>query len=218
VIGLMPHVAPGRYLHEMVATGTGTTLRWLRSAFGDGRGYAGLIEDTAGIPRGSDGLLCFPYVEGASVPAQDDSARATYHGIGGHHRRPHFVRATLEGIAYQYPALLDVVRDRGHRAGPMTISDGEARSHRWNQIKADVLGREITPSLRAEAAAIGAAILAGMGAGLFGTVEDGLAVALELAPPVHPEPAAQEEYSDLRRHWESVRNRIYPEMGAITKR
>jgi xylulokinase len=144
------------------------------------------------------------------VPFQDDTARGVYHGISGHHRRAHFTRATLEGIAYQYPALLGIVRDRGHHVKAMTISDGEARSRHWNQIKADVLGETITPSLRVEAPAIGAAILAGLGAGLFRTVEDGLAVALELAPAVHPDPSSAGLYSGLRQHWESVRAAVFP--------
>ena len=93
--------------------GTGTTLRWFRSVFGDGLTYEQLIAEGAEVEPGSNGLLCFPYVEGATVPIQDDTARAVYYGIGGHHRRAHFTRSTLEGIAYQYPALLDVVRTRG---------------------------------------------------------------------------------------------------------
>jgi len=214
VIGLMPHLVPGRYLHEMVATGTGTTLRWLRAAFGDERGYDELIAETDGVPRGSDELLCFPYVEGASIPLQDDAARAVYFGISGHHRRPHFTRATLEGIAYQYPALLEVVRDRGHQVGALTISDGEARSPQWNQIKSDVLGEDITPSLRVEAPAIGAAILAGLASGMFGSIDDGLDVALELAATVKPDPASHEEYTALRHRWESVRGQIYPTLAA----
>jgi xylulokinase len=92
----------------------------------------------------------------------------------------------------------------------MTISDGEARSRHWNQIKADVLGETITPSLRVEAPAIGAAILAGLGAGLFRTVEDGLAVALELAPAVHADPESAGVYAGLRQHWESVRTAVFP--------
>jgi len=210
VIGLLPHVAPGRYLHEMVATGTGTTLRWFRAAFGDGMSYEQLITGTSVIQRGSEGLLCFPYVEGATVPFQDDAARGIYYGISGHHRRAHFTRATLEGIAYQYPALLGIVRDRGHHVKAITISDGEARSRHWNQIKADVLGEAITPSLRVEAPAIGAAILAGLGAGLFRAVEDGLAVALELAPVVPPDPESAGVYDGLRQHWESVRAAVFP--------
>jgi sugar (pentulose or hexulose) kinase len=101
--------------------------------------------EAASVERGSNGLLCFPFVEGASVPHQDDTVRAVFHGISGHHRRAHFVRAVLEGIAYQYPSLLDVVTTRGLEPTSMTISDGEARSELWNQIKADVLGAPLIP-------------------------------------------------------------------------
>ena len=215
VTGLMPHLAPGRYLHEMVATGTGTTLRWFRAAFAENASYADLIDEAAGIARGSNGLLCFPYAEGATVPVQDDSARAVFYGISGHHRRPHFARAILEGIAYQYPALLAAVQDRGHEVTTITISDGEARSREWNQIKADVLGESITPSLRVEAPAIGAAILAGIGSGAFATVEDGLAVVLELAPAVHPDPDAHQEYTALLRSWEAVRGIVFPSLAPV---
>jgi xylulokinase len=215
VIGLMPHLAPGRYLHEMVATGTGTTLRWFRTTFAEQTSYADLIDEAGQVPRGSDGLLCFPYLEGASIPVQDDGARAVFYGLTGHHRRPHFARAILEGIAYQYPALLGVVRDRGHAVTSMTISDGEARSRQWNQIKADVLGEDIRPSLRVEAPAIGAAILAGVGGGTFATVEDGLAVVLELAPVVRADPGTHQDYQQLRRDWEAVRDRVLPSLNPL---
>ncbi len=214
LIGLMPHVVPGRYLHEMVVTGTGTTLRWFRGAFGHGMSYEQLIAEGARIGRGSEGLLCFPYLEGATVPRQDDAARAAYYGIAGHHQRAHFIRSTLEGAAYQYPALLEVVRSRGHQVGPLTISDGEARNRLWNQIKADVTGQTITPAVRVEAPSIGAAILAGLGAGLFGSVAEALAVAGELAPPVRPDPAATAQYAALRAHWEQVRDQVFPALGA----
>ena len=217
LIGLMPHLVPGRYLHEMVATGTGTTLRWFRGVFGDGLTYEQLIAEAAEVPSGSDGLLCFPYVEGATVPLQDDDARAVYYGISGHHHRAHFTRATLEGIAYQYPGLLEVLRTRGHQLGPMTISDGEARSHLWNQIKADVMNQAITPSLRVEAPSIGAAILAGLGIGLFGAVHDALAVVLELAPVVTPDPLTASTYAELRGQWETVRATVFPALTRSEK-
>ncbi|RLV49734.1 hypothetical protein D9V37_07425 [Nocardioides mangrovicus] len=216
VIGLMPHLIPDRYLHEMVATGTGTTLRWFRSVFGEGRTYEQLIAEGADVPPGSDGLLCFPYVEGASIPVQDDMARASYYGIAGHHARAHFTRATLEGIAYQYPALRDVVTSRGHKVTGFTISDGEARSRLWNQIKADVMGETITPSLRVEAPSIGAAMLAGMGTGLFANVEAALAVVLELAPTVTPRAEAFAQYAELRTEWESTLAQIYPALAPAT--
>lgn len=214
LIGLMPHVVPGQYLHEIVAAGSGTTLRWLREAFGNGARYPQLITETATVERGSEGLLCFPYTEGATVPIQADDVRAVFYGISGHHRRPHFVRATLEGIAYQYPALLDVVRQRGLEVGSMTISDGEARSELWNQIKTDVLTQPLTPALRVEAPSIGAAILAGLGAGMFKSVGQAVDAVVELAPTVHPDPAGEASYHDLRRHWEDVRGEIFPAFSA----
>ena len=217
VVGLMPHLVPERYLHEMVATGTGTTLRWFRSVFGDGLTYEQLIAEAAEVPPGSDGLLCFPYVEGATVPLQDDDARAVYYGVSGHHRRAHFTRATLEGIAYQYPGMLNVLRARGHQLGPMTISDGEARSHLWNQIKTDVMGEPVVPSLRVEAPSIGAAILARLGTGLFASVRDALAVVLELAPAVTPDPHATSTYADLRGLWETIRSTVFPAFAPATE-
>ena len=210
LIGLMPHVVPDRYLHEMVVVGSGTTLRWFRDAFGHGAHYPQLVAEAATVTPGSDGLLCFPFVEGATVPYQDDSIRAVFHGISGHHRRPHFVRALLEGIAYQYPGLLDVVLSRGLTAGAMTISDGEARSELWNQLKADVLGMPLIPALRIEAPSIGAAILAGVGAELFPSIRHAVDVVVERAAPVLPDPDSHLEYATLRQRWEEVRDNVYP--------
>ncbi|MEI6230391.1 MAG: FGGY family carbohydrate kinase [Actinomycetes bacterium] len=210
LIGLMPHVVPDRYLHEMVVVGSGTTLRWFRDTFGYGTPYPQLVAEAATVSPGSDGLLCFPFVEGATVPFQDDSVRAVFHGISGHHRRPHFVRALLEGIAYQYPELLNVVLSRGLQAGTMTISDGEARSELWNQLKADVIGRPLTPALRIEAPSIGAAILAGFGAELFPSIPEAVKAVVERATPVVPDPASHNGYEKLRGRWEEVRDNVYP--------
>lgn len=214
LIGLMPHVVPDTYLHEMVIVGSGTTLRWFREAFGHGSHYPQLISEAAMVDRGSDGLMCFPFVEGTTVPVQDDSARAAFHGISGHHRRSHFVRSLLEGIAYQYPALLDVVHSRGLPAGQMTISDGEARSETWNQIKADVLGAPIIPAMRVEAPSIGAAILAGIGSGLFPSFDAAVDIVVERAAPVLPDPEAHDAYTLLRAEWESARNTFFPRLAA----
>jgi xylulokinase len=213
LIGLMPHVVPDRYLHEMVVVGSGTTLRWFREAFGLGAHYPELIAEAATVPPGSDGLLCLPFVEGASVPVQDDSVRACFYGVSGHHRRAHFVRAMLEGIAYQYPVLLDVVISRGLKARVMTISDGEARSQLWNQIKADVLGEPLVPALRVEAPSIGAAILAGVACAQLASISDGVAVAVELAAAVLPDEKRHTTYTRERARWETVRDQVYPTLA-----
>jgi xylulokinase len=200
----------------MVIVGSGTTLRWFRDAFGAGAHYPQLIAEAATVQAGSDGLLCFPFVEGASVPVQDDGVRACFHGISSHHKRAHFVRALLEGIAYQYPALLDIVTSHGLKAESLTISDGEARSELWNQIKANVLGEALTPALRVEAPSIGAAILAGYAADLFGSITEGVAAAADVAAPLMPDETSQLVYRQLRANWEQVRDQIYPTLAPST--
>jgi xylulokinase len=212
LIGLMPHVVPNAYLHEMVAVGTGTTLRWFREAFGDALPFDELINQAARIDMGSEGLLCYPFVEGASVPYQDDKARATFYGIASQHGRSHFVRSVLEAISYQYPSLLEVVKSRGLPVGTLTISDGEARSQVWNQIKADVLGVSITPAARVEAPALGAAILAGIATGQFSSFEESVEIVVELGEPIIPNPISHDLYTELRVEWERLRNIVYPDL------
>jgi xylulokinase len=84
----------------------------------------------------------------------------------------------------------------------------------WNQIKADVMGQTITPSLRVEAPAIGAAILAGLATGLFDSAATALAVVLELAPPVHPRAIESAHYAFLHEYWETVRTRVFPTLAS----
>jgi xylulokinase len=208
----MPHVVPNAYLHEMVAVGTGTTLRWFREAFGGALPFDELINQAARIDMGSEGLLCYPFVEGASVPYQDDKARATFYGIASQHERPHFVRSVLEAISYQYPSLLEVVKSHGLPVGTLTISDGEARSQVWNQIKADVLGVSITPAARVEAPALGAAILAGVATGQFSSFEESVEIVVELGAPIIPDPNSHDLYTELRVEWERLRNIVYPDL------
>jgi xylulokinase len=208
-LGVLPHVVPGRYLHEMVAVGTGTSLRWFRDALRAGASYDDLLAEAGDVAAGAGGLRFYPYVEGATVPFEDDRVRAAFLGIEPHHGRGHLARAIAEGVAYQYPPMLDIVRAAGHEVGAITISDGEARSPVWNQIKADVLGRPLRVAAVPEAPAVGAAILAGMAAGTFPTA--GAGVAALTAPPqtVVPDAAAHAAYALHRRRWEAGRRDLF---------
>jgi xylulokinase len=97
LMGLMPHLVAQRHIHEMVITGSGSTLRWFRETFAPSVTYDALISEAAAVPPGAEGLLCFPYLEGMTVPVQNDAARAAFHGVASRHTRAHFVRAILEG-------------------------------------------------------------------------------------------------------------------------
>ena len=135
--------------------------------------------------------------------------RAAFLGIDAAHRRPHFARAILEAIAYLYPPLLALVEERGHAVEAITLSDGEARSETWNRIKADVLGRPLTPALVAEAPAVGAAMLAGLATGAFADAPSAVAAVVERGAPVEPSPERHARYRELRAAWERARAHVF---------
>jgi xylulokinase len=212
-LGVMPHVVPGRYLHEMVAVGTGTSMRWLRQVLSSPGGgelsYEELLTPAATVAPGAEGVRFYPYVEGSTVPFENDRVRAAFLGIEAHHTRAHLVRAVLESVAFQYPLMLELMERAGHQVTGITISDGESRSGLWNQIKADVVGQPIAVATVAEATAVGAVILAGMAAGTFADPASGIA---SLVPPVQvvsPNLEHHARYDIFRRSWEDGREHVF---------
>jgi xylulokinase len=212
-LGVLPHVVPGRYLHEMVAMGTGTSLRWFREALAarvDATlGYADLLAEAGTAKRGAGGVLFYPYVEGATIPYDDDRVRAAFLGIETHHTRGDLVRAIAEAVAYQYPPTIEIVEQAGHSVSAITISDGEARSPLWNQIKADVMNRPLRVAAVPEAPAVGAAILAGMAAGVFATADAGVSALTRPADVFVPDAESHGVYEPLRRRWEAARAHVF---------
>jgi xylulokinase len=209
---LSVHVAPGRYLYEMTIAGTGLSLRWFRDIFGgiaaEGTApsatYDALVEEAMTVPPGADGLIFYPYLDGSRLPYFNEDANGVFFGITATHRRAHFVRAILEGVAYQYPALARLVEEYSSRVGLISIVDGEARSRAWNSIKADVLGMPIRTTRTVEAAAIGSAILAGVAGGVFASVEVGVEALVSTGEVFEPDPARHEVYERERARYEAV--------------
>jgi xylulokinase len=208
---LSAHVVPDRYVYEMTIAGTGLSLRWFRDRFGtagdgDGPGstYDSLVAEALEVPPGADGLIFFPFLDGSRLPYFNEDASGVFFGITSHHRRAHFVRAILEGVAFQYPPLLAILHDYVDTLGTFTIVDGEARSPAWNAIKADVIGRPIHTTMSIEAAAIGSAILAGMAAGVYPDARSGVAALVVPGPVVEPDHARHAQYEQLRARYDSV--------------
>jgi sugar (pentulose or hexulose) kinase len=211
------HVVPDRSLYEVAIAGTGTSFRWFRDVFGASPARPGttstydeLVAEAATIEPGSEDLLFYPYLDGSRLPYFDDDARGVFFGINPGHTRAHFVRAIMEGIAYHYPPLVEILTDLlGSPIGKMTIVDGEARSHLWNAIKADVMGRELRTIGVVEASAVGGAILAGLASGAFANAAEGVAALVTPGDTYRPDPARHERYESLRQRWEAVRPHIF---------
>jgi xylulokinase len=180
------------------------SLRWFRDAFAPGIDYGELVAPAADVAASADGLFFLPYLSGERSPHPDPLARGVFAGLTLGHDRRHLVRAVLEGVAFGLRDGLDLMIAAGIPA-PATIrtSGGGVASPLWRQILADVLEAEIATVNTTEGAALGAALLAAVGAGWFASVE---AATTDLVRPTvvaTPGPespgyrAAHETYRDL---------------------
>jgi xylulokinase len=198
----MRSVIPGLWNPLAYIAGGGQALRWYRDQFAGGAGdaaYAELIAEATAVPPGSDGLLFSPHLGGRICPATPEM-RGAWLGFSWGHTRPHFFRAILESIAFEYAWYLGILREA---IPDLALTEtravgGGARSDAWNQIKADVLGVPYQRLARPEFGTWGAAMIAGKAAGVY---DDLAATATEFAhpagDPIRPDAAAQALYRPL---------------------
>ncbi|NQT53771.1 xylulokinase [bacterium] len=205
-----PHAVPDRWFAMGAMLSAGLCLRWLRDQVYGGLGldYASLAAAAAEAPPGSEGLLFLPYLLGERTPHMDAQARGVFFGLALRHERRHLVRAVMEGVAYALRDCLDVLRSLGAAPDRIVATGGGMRSPTWQQILADVLAAPVATVDVDEPPARGAAILAGIGTGVFAD----FAAATRLAPspgdPVEPIAANVERYAPLHGLYRSLYPRL----------
>ncbi len=205
------HAVPGRWHVMGVMLSAGGSLRWLRDSlgpqtWGDGRdAYAVMTAEAAAVPPGAEGLVFLPYLTGERTPHADPHARGAFVGLTLRHRRGHLVRAVMEGVALGLRDSLDVMGVLGVRSAQVRGSGGGARSVLWRQILADVFNREVVTVTATEGAAFGAALLAGVGRGVFPSVE-AAGGTIDVVETVAPRPDAVAIYARLH----DVYRDLYP--------
>ena len=132
-----------------------------------------LIEKAEKIPAGSDGLIMLPYLSGKGSPGPSPLAKGIYYGFKLHHKKEHFVRALIESIAYMLKSNIDVFKENGFDIKEIRSFGGGSQSKIWNQIKADVCKLPIVTCDYSEPGCLGAAIIAGVGCGIYKSIEEG---------------------------------------------
>jgi xylulokinase len=189
------HAIPGRWHVMGVTQAAGLSLRWFRDQFGagvdDGRDpYERLSDEAAKIPAGCQGLLWTPYLMGERTPHLDPNARAALVGLTASHTRAHVIRSIMEGVAFSLRDTFTLFNEMKVAVNKIRLGGGGARSPLWRQIQADVYGHEVEIVEAEEGAAYGAAILAGVGAGTWKSVDEACAAVVKVATAVAPQPDA----------------------------
>ena len=199
------HVVPGQYASALAIFSAGTSHTWLRDALG--LDYAEMDRLAAEAGVGAHGLFFNPSLAGGSSLDATPAIRGAFANLDLRHTRGDLVRAVMEGVAFGLRRALDALREQVALAEPMTLVGGGAKAPLWRQIYADVYGMKVVRSpIGQQCAALGAAVLAGVGAGVWPDcgVIDRFAAAAGTGDGTAPDPAHQAAYAKLYARFETL--------------
>ncbi len=203
------HVVPGRWLLQGGTVGGGGMLKWLREQICPELSFEEMSTLAAQAPAGSDGLLCLPYMAGERSPIWDARAKGVFYGLDYAKTRAHLIRAAMEGVAYALEHNLEVARAAGASPEVLRAMGGAANSEIWTQIKADVTGKRIVVPASDTATTLGAAILAGVGTGVYRDFAQAVAATVAIRREQQPDPAHraayEKGYQTYRRLYEQLK-------------
>ncbi|NLN93152.1 MAG: xylulokinase [Candidatus Hydrogenedens sp.] len=225
------HAVPGKWHLMGVMLSAGGALQWFRKLFcqqemeeARKKGidpYELITAAAAEVGPGAEGLLFLPYLTGERTPHKDPDAKGVFAGFSLRHSKGHMARAVMEGVAYGMRDSLDIMRDMGVPLNLSRASGGGAQSTLWRQILADT-GRVSIARLEVdEGPALGAAILAGVGAGCFSSVEEACDTLIKEKDVLHPREAESVIYDDYHREFQAVYQSLqehFKRMNALVAR
>lgn len=209
------HAVPARWHLMGVMLSAAGSLRWYRDALAPDVSYTDLLAPAEAIAPGSEGLIFLPYLTGERTPYPDPLARGAFVGLTVRHTQAHMTRAVLEGVAFGLRDSFELIKQAGlGRIDQVRVSGGGARSDLWRQILADVLDSELVTVNTTEGAAYGAALLAGVGAGVWPDVDAACDAAIRITGHTAPNSAASARYDRVYAEYQ----RLYPALKGSFER
>lgn len=200
--------APGQWCITGCMLSAAGSLQWCSETLWPKTPLDTLLKEAESAPPGSGGLVFLPYLTGERCPYPDPLARAGWIGLTTRHTRAHMVRAVLEGVACGMGQILDLQRSIGVQASGVRVGGGGARSPLWRRMLADCFGTTVASTNTEEGPAYGAALLAGVGAGLWPSVEAACAACIAETDHVHPDTSNPSVPPETRR----VYGELYPDL------
>ncbi len=203
------HAIPGKFVSLMWSSTAGMALKWFRSNFADSLSFRELDELAEKAGPGAEGLTMLPHLCGSTMPVYNPDARGAFWGMTLAHGKGHFARAILESVAFTLKDDLDMI---GAKCDEIRITGGGAGSPLWAQIKADVTGLKLSTLMEKESACLGTAILAGVGCGIYQSVEEACAKIIQTKKSYTPSgtdySAAYRQYKKLDAMLNDPNNKI----------
>lgn len=183
------HAVPGMWHLMGVMLSAAGSYQWFRDTCAPSLSFDDLNEAASKVPAGAEGLVFLPYLTGERTPHADPLARGAFVGLTVRHDLGHLARSVMEGVAFGLRDSVELMAAEMD-LGEVRVSGGGASSDVWLRIISDVIGLPVRVVGTAESAAHGAAILAAVGTGVFGSVAEACDAAVEVGDVTEPGPAS----------------------------
>ncbi|MCP4405744.1 MAG: sugar kinase [bacterium] len=217
-----PHVLPGLTMFDGPMAFTGVSLRWFRDMFADQERLVAersdlnvfelLTEQAASVNPGADGLLYLPYMGNTLSPNWNSHAKGMFFGFRLSTTRAHMIRALVEGVAFDLYSNVKIAKDAGVKVDELTLNGGPTKSTFWNQITANVTNLPLLITDVDEAAPLGDAILAAVGANLYKEPTEPIEDLVKVVGTVEPDPKIHAMYEDFFGIWRRIYFNVLDEM------
>ncbi|WP_026487296.1 xylulokinase [Caldanaerobius polysaccharolyticus] len=201
------HVIPDSWLLQGGTVGGGGALKWFKEQLGYEETeiaqkmgispYKVIDDEVSSIKPGSGGVVFLPYMSGERSPIWNPNARGVFFGLSYDKTKAHMARAVMEGCAFALRHNIEVAEEAGATVNRLISVGGAANSDVWMQIKADVTGKEIVVPYSDDATALGAALLAGVGTGIYEDFKEAVRRTVRVRKIYKPNPDNFKVYGDL---------------------
>lgn len=201
------HAVPKKWVIEASMFTSGIVYRWFRDQFAEEEkqlaailqtdAYELMNEQAKQSPPGARGIILLPHFVGAGAPYWNPEARGVIIGLALGHTRGDIIRAIMEGTAFEVRRNLEIMQELGIGIKELRLTGGATRSTVWNQIQADITQLKVLRSQIEEATALGAAILAAVGSGVYGDVKKASEQMVSLGEAYVPSEGRKSRYDKL---------------------
>lgn len=215
------HAIPNTWHVMGVTQGAGLSLKWFRDNFciEEKRTaelmmvdpYDLMAQEAKKIPVGCNGLIYLPYLMGERTPHLDPYARGVFFGLSGKHEKQHMLRSVMEGVVYSLCDCLEIIREMGINIKEVRASGGGGKSQLWRQMQADSFNEKITTINSSEGPALGVAILAGVGAGIYKNVPEACDAVIKVTTVQEANKIAHLEYIKYYTAYKDLYKALKPE-------
>ena len=209
------HVVPGMWYSVSATNAAALCMRWLRDTFFEVKSadassaYGRIDAEAAASPVGANGVTFHPYLQGERCPYWDSNLRASFTGVSISSTRGDFCRALMEGVAFSLRDCYRTLEEMDLQVKRIFLIGGGARSALWSEIVCNVFDRPVAVPSPGDAS-FGAALLAGVGTGVFRDAKDAVARCLRIDRRLEPDPATAATYADLFARYRAIHDALAP--------